>query len=441
VSLSLPRRRLLKWLGLSSAASLPVFRPGKLMAQAASTTPNRFFGFALFAGGTQQENFWPKTTATEVSLATTPLPKLLESFEPFKSKMLILRGLKHAANLKPLDSHSRGLSTVFTGISPLEPPATTLPIRQAGQGTSIDQHISGLIGTSNKFKSLEFGFQTNGDERVAWAGPLQGLPAQKDPYAMFDRIFANFAPPGDPAAAALFEQQRARNKSMLDFIAGELTGAAPLVGADDRVRLEAHLETIRGIERRLGAGAQAGAGCSKPEPGTKLAITPANGDQLYKLAMDLIVAAFACDLTRVVTFLSSRYTKYPWLGAGEHHEISHVGGSDTTGPWYTINRWQWDQIAYLYTKLAAIPAGDGKTLFDHTLTYFSTDNGNGKSHSIDDVPTMIVGDADGYLKTGRYLAFTGRTSNDALISVVNAFGSKVTTYGNPAFCHGALPLT
>jgi len=52
---------------------------------------------------------------------------------------------------------------------------------------------------------------------------------------------------------------------------------------------------------------------------------------------------------------------------------------------------------------------------------------------------VLAGGAGGYLKSGRYLQYSGLPHNDLLVSVCNAMGfSDVTTFGIPGVCTGPL---
>src|SRR6202012_712345 len=89
-----------------------------------------------------------------------------------------------------------------------------------------------------------------------------------------------------------------RRQSVLDFAVNSLGTLATKVGADDKVRVQQHQDSVRAIEKQLLATTGA---CSPPTVAktdlTKVANYPAIGQS----QMDLLIAALACDQTRVAS--------------------------------------------------------------------------------------------------------------------------------------------
>jgi hypothetical protein len=466
MSLSVERRTLLKMLGLGTAAAMPVFRVGRLSAAPTTVVPQRLL-CALMFNGVQQQGFWPVTTATDVPLSSLTLPKTLEPLEPFKSKMLIVRGLTNAACISPGGSHTRG----HTGFSGFMKDTDERPPIGA---VTIDQHVANVVGTTTKFKSLQFATKQLPGYGSMFTAGNGGLPPMQDPKAAFDRVFGMFTAPSDtaptpPANTAELEALRLEQKSVFDHITKDLTAVSAQLGGSDRQRMDAHLTAIREIEQRLGGsngttapGGGAGASCQKPMPVTyqapdcqfKSPYDPRNdpackdSDQpITTISLDIIAAAFACDLTRVASFQwggTASGETYSWVLPGNtvgHHDISHYSDSDAAGQdkLMKINRWHQEVLAAFYAKLQTFSQPDGQTLLDHSVSYFTSEIGKGNSHQLTDMPVLLVGGGGGALKTGRYVKITDRNQNDLLISLANVFGSTVTTYGTESLCKG--PLT
>src|SRR5699024_1068447 len=128
----------------------------------------------------------------------------------------------------------------------------------------------------------------------------------------------------DPnASAAETAKRQAYEKSVIDFVLADVDGLSPKLGATDKIKLDQYLTGVRELEKRL-VGSGPGTSCT---PGTP----PPKGSTLdypgkLKAMMDLIALSFACDATRIVTFMFtnalSQHT-HPFLGidAG-HHDIS-----------------------------------------------------------------------------------------------------------------------
>src|SRR6185312_15350730 len=76
------------------------------------------------------------------------------------------------------------------------------------------------------------------------------------------------ATPPDPAAAADIARLRAQKQSVLDRALDEFKRISALVDGGDKQRLEAHMDSIREVERSLAnpVSGAAGASCRKPDP-------------------------------------------------------------------------------------------------------------------------------------------------------------------------------
>lgn len=160
--------------------------------------------------------------------------------------------------------------------------------------------------------------------------------------------------------------------------------------------------------------------------------------------MDMIAAAFSCDLTRVASLQwSAGYpnTQYPWLNLSiHHHETSHKG-PDQPGPTaqlVTINRWYSEQLAYLLAKLKEIPEGAG-TALDNTIVLSSSEISTSGTHDWRSMPFVLAGGAGGAFRTGRYLRYGGQTANRLFVSLCHAMGLEdVQKYGDTDGSSGPL---
>jgi hypothetical protein len=124
-----------------------------------------------------------------------------------------------------------------------------------------------------------------------------------------------------------------------------------------------------------------------------------------------------------------------------HHGIAHKADGDAPklAQNTQINRWYAQQLAYLVTRLKAIPEGDG-TAFDNTLILWTNEQAKGNNHSVDRMPYLLIGNAGGYFETGRYVRQASEaTHNQLLVSVLNAMGIETDEFGNVAYGTGPLP--
>jgi hypothetical protein len=267
------------------------------------------------------------------------------------------------------------------------------------------------------------------------------LPPENDPTKVYARVFGKLA--ADPFGHAA---KQALRKSMLDFVHKDFSALRGQLGAEERAKLDQHESMLREIELRLQNPGALGAACKSPlAPMTLDARSNANAPALGKLQMDLIVAALACDLTRVASLQwthSVGQLTFPWIGiADRQHDLSHEGDSnvDAKEKLIKMNHWYAQQFAYLISALKAVPEGPpGGTMLDNTLIVWGNELGKGNSHTRNDIPFVLAGKAGGAIRAGQLLTFKDRPHNDLLLTICRAMGVNQTTFGDTRFNTGPI---
>jgi len=303
-----------------------------------------------------------------------------------------------------------------------------------------------VIGQETAFRSLEFGVQANLDinrqitSRMCYRGPFEVLPPENDPRAAFDAFFLQLGT--DPVELA---KLRARRHSVLDRVREDFDRLNAKLGGTDRQKLDAHLQAIREVEQSLDAEGGPLAGCTMPgQPDEGL--NPQSNDQyptIGRLQMDLMALALTCDITRVSSLQWSTGqsgVRFTWLGHSDsHHGLSHEADntSEARTQLVQINHWYAEQFAYLLGKLEGQQELDG-TLLDNTVVLWVNEQGNGQTHSKDEIPFVLAGNYAGKLRTGRSLRYEQRAHNDLYLALLQMFGSDALTFGNAAVNGGAL---
>jgi len=385
---------------------------------------------------------------------------ILEPLIPFKDKMLVLRGLDLAAQSKPPgEPHQNGMAFLTgRGLNAGTMVGGDGTLAGWGSGISVDQEIAAAIGQETKHKSLHFGVQSTayGGTEVrtvmSYAGSDQPISNETSPYSMYNLVFSGL---GQDLVEV--ERLRARRKSILDAVGKRYESRSAKLGAEDKQKLEQHLESVRDVEKRLdNPTGTVGGYCQVPDTGAPIDLNdPMNYPVIGKLHTDLLVMALACDLTRVATLQWSASTNnkpYPFLaydagtGAGpqpildDEHVMGHQPDDDVHA-WNKlriIRRWYMEQFAYLLSRLDAIQEGEG-TMLDNTVVLLASEITQGNTHSHVDAPFLLAGSGGGYFKTGRHLNFAGDIPhNNLLVSIMNAMGLPATTFGDPEFCTGPL---
>jgi hypothetical protein len=101
-----------------------------------------------------------------------------------------------------------------------------------------------------------------------------------------------------------------------------------------------------------------------------------------------------------------------------------------------INVWWCEQLAYLARKLSETPEpGAGGTLLDNTLIVWTNELGKGNSHTLENIPFLLVGNGCGF-QMGRSLKLEKAAHNRLWLAIANAMGHEISTFGNPKLCEG-----
>jgi Protein of unknown function (DUF1552) len=424
-----------KLLGAGAALAGTAFLPRSVWA---ATAPPKRLVVVFSANGTIFDSWLPQGTETSFTLSP-----ILSALAPYQKKLLVLNGInvKSAAN-GPGDDHMKGMGHMLTGIELLAGDTmggAGTPAGLAG-GISIDQRIAGDIGANTRFPSLEFGVMVQNSDvwaRMIYSGANQPLPPMEDPVAAFTRIFG-----GSTLSAAQTAILLKRRQSVLDYVQGSLGGLATRVSADDRQRVLQHQDSVRQIEKQLLA--QTGA-CTPPSVTATDLTKVANYPAIGKAQMDLLVASLACDQTRIASLQWSHSVSdipMPWLNISTgHHTLSHDADTDAASQasLVQINTWYAQQFAYLLQGLDAVIESDGSTLLDNCAVVWINELSKGNIHSHQPLPVVIAGACGGALRSGRFVTYSPQQPhNNLLVSLANAMGTSITTFGNPAYCTGPL---
>jgi hypothetical protein len=432
----LRRRDLLRRLGVGSAV-LPFL--GNLPSLAAApAVPKRRLVIVFSPDGVVRRNFWPAAG----SLATGDLPAILQPLAPFRDRLLTLQGV-HDKVKGDGDRHMRGIGCLLTGIELFPGNIQGGGATPAGwaSGLSVDQeiknHLQSRPETATRFGSLEFGVlvpdRADTWTRLVYAGPNSPVAPIDDPYQMFQRLYGRM-------------KDREDVRSVLDELHEDLAKVAGAVPVEDRRILEEHAALVRDFEKGLAVqAATAGHPVPRLEPG----VLEQNDrmPEISRMQIELVVSSLAADFTRVVTLQYTNSVGQPrmkWLGIDEgQHELSHEPNSNDAAQekLTKINAWYAGEIAHLAKRLAETPEPGGSgSLLDHTTIVWTNELGEGNSHSLEDIPWVLVGGGLGFA-TGRAIQYPGVPHHRLLLALAHAMGhTGLVRFGNPDYC-GDGPLT
>ncbi len=381
--------------------------------------------------------FWPD----EVGESFT-LKEIVSPLEPFKDRLLMLRGVSDKIRGDG-DNHMRGIGCLLTGIELFPGNIQGGSDTPAGwsKGHSIDQEIKSFLQskpeTRTRFGSLEFGVvvpdRADTWTRMVYAGPNKPIAPIDDPYQMFAKLYGQM-------------KDQESLKSILDDVHEDLRKLGSVVSAEDRQLLEEHATFVREMEQELRASNPSSVGHAVPElePGVK--DENDNIPTICKMQIELMVNSFMADFARISTLQITNSVGQPrmkWLGIEEgHHELSHEPDSnaEAVDKLTRINKWYCEQVAYLAKRLAETPEPGGEgSLLDNTLIVWTNELGKGNSHTLDNIPFVLVGNGLNF-RMGRSLRYKNTPHNRLLLSLAHGFGHYIERFGNPDFC-GEGPLT
>jgi hypothetical protein len=443
--ITVSRRELLRRLGVGSAV-LPFLDNLPSLAAAGTTTPKKRLVIVFSPDGVVKKNFWPTEPGPFTTLPPVvqpiELPPILRPLEPFRDRLLMLKGVNDKVKGDG-DKHMRGIGCLLTGIELLPGNIQGGGETPAGwsSGLSIDQEIKTFLQsrpeTATRMGSLEFGVlvpnRADTWTRMIYAGPNKPVAPIDDPYQMFHRLYGQM-------------KDRESMRSVLDELHEDLATVSSALPAEDRRILEEHAALVRGFEKDL---ASHHAEVAHAVPVLEQGIVEQN-DQMPKISrmqIELVVASLAADFTRVASLQYTNSVGQPhmkWLGIEEgQHDLSHESNSNEAAQekLTKINAWYAGEVAHLAKRLAETPEPGGQgSLLDHTTILWTNELGEGNSHSLDDIPWVMVGNGLGFTM-GRALDFKGVPHNRLHLAIAHAMGhTGLVRFGNPDYC-GDGPLT
>lgn len=394
-----------------------------------------------------------------------------EPLQPFADRLIVTRGfaMKSIAG-QSTPPHPTGFGHMLTG--------NRCEVRGddilSAQNESIDQFIANRMGPTRIASSLH---GVVNERNMSWArapsGAVSSLRAEQDPLVAFNRLFGGVSTTPEPdEEEAGVDRGRLRRASIVDAVRESYRALSCKVGGEDKKRLEAHLDYVRGMERQMeGGGGVVAAQCTVPgAPGRFDARSISSGQQIGRAHLEVLVRALECDITRVGTMQWYSHTAvhgspYGWDGGlRSHHVSSHEGRTAGHDRVYA------EELARFLGLLQDARAEDGSSLLDHTVVLCISELGiSGTVHHLADLPIIIAGNAGGKLKAGQYIDLLGSnrngftraadwkaqqapdqyfrpfdvSHNDLFIELANAVAPEgaepVKTFGRADVCTGGVP--
>jgi hypothetical protein len=420
------RRTVLRGAGVTIA--LPWLESMNVWGATPDAFPKRFA--VLFMGNGVNEDHWD----SQGSGAAMTLSRTLSPLEPLKHKINVVHGLFHQR------ATGNGIHPAQTGGllsgSVIQKGATVKA------GITIDQLLANRVGQETALPSLvlaceepmtgfhETNYSLAYSSHLSWQSADSPVPNELYPSLAWDSLFEN--------------RGSLRHLSILDRAKGEAAALGRSISSGDRAKLDEYLTSLREVEKRVETMRKAkdtadDRAKGQNRPAVSMA-RPANGlpedlREHTRLMCDLIAIAFQTDKTRIATLLLARdlgALYYPFLNVADgHHAASHENHS---AGYERIANFHLSQLAYLATRLDAMPEGDG-TVLDHSCLMWLSNMWIGRKHDNTRLPLVLAGGLGGTLTTGRTLNYVdagneNRKMSSLFLSLMDRMDVTLEQFGD-----------
>lgn len=403
-------------------------------AEQESARPPMRFSCLYFSNGVEPAHWWAKQTAGSLQLGPCLAPLASQA-----SDIVFLKGLfNEQAALHP-SPHMGRMANLLSGAWVSEEQS------EIRVGRTMDQVLAKEIGGRTELPSLVVGVEPTElrledglsmiyGSCISWASDTKPATKEIYPARVYDLIMGSGS-------------DRKLDRSILDAVVSDARKLRKRISAEDQMKLDEYLESIRDIERRIDrAKRQQTIEGWRPSEGQVTFAKPAESlphgvaDHM-RLMLDLIVLAFQMNKTQIATCMLNNDLSQMNFGfldgvAGSLHlDLTHNGRDPELEAMYLrTNQFHVEQFAYLINRLKGIREGDA-TLLDNSLIMFCSNLYDGDRHQADEMPVLLAGSAGGTLATGRILDVSERGTDDRracnlYLSIMDRFGVELPKFGD-----------
>jgi uncharacterized protein DUF1552 len=399
-----------------------------------SGKPPLRFACLFFSNGVEPIHWWAKGSGAAMEIGPGLAP-----MDPFRQDMVFLKGLYN----EQAASHK----SVHLGRSPnlLSGAWVSTDQNEIRVGKSMDQVLAEAVGRQTAVPSLALGIEPTElrledglsmiyGSCISWTSSTKPATKEIYPARVFDLLV------GDPKGRQL-------DRSILDQLTGDARNLRGEISANDRVKLDEYLDSIRSIEKRIDAATRDERlegfkpTLAEPNMARPKDDLPQNVPDHMRLMMDLIVLAFQMDKTRIATCMLNNDLSQMNFGFLEgvqgalHLDLTHNGRDpDREAMYLKTNQFHVEQFAYLLGRLKAIDEG-GRSLLDSSLLMLCSNLFDGDRHQADEMPMLLAGRGGGSLQTGRVLDYRDRGNDNRracslYLSLMDRMGVSAKQFGD-----------
>src|SRR5258706_5599754 len=286
-----------------------------------------------------------------------------------------------------------GVSILWSGARQINAPASGIADPTYSNAATIDQILAASSNT--RFRSIVVSTSPAAKQTYAptmgmmsFSGPTKPVVPEDNPQVMFDLLFSS----GVDGSVDTALKRRASRQSILSSGRGELSRLRNELPTVDRDRLDIHLAGIDDLDKRIGAATiQA---CPAPSrPGVTTGDDPVTR---FRLHIDIVAHAFACDLSRIASVMMGCEASTPtWVPGDNVHTTSHltyIADSETIrrAAVETMTQLQTGMAKEFSLALDTLDAGPGPSLLTDTLAVWGMGMGSGGPHVNFSVPFVVA---------------------------------------------------
>jgi hypothetical protein len=353
----------------------------------------------------------PTVSGTEATLSPVLTAKASVLTSSLASKLNLLRGLDFPLHIAHNWAGALGYFDFDKG-RPGSPRPTIdqiMAYSPAMYPTTTGVKKRSVVISAGSSTSAAVGYNTPGVRSSGVAGPMGSVESS---LSLFDTLLA-----GTPSSPGTGTGRAPVVDKILESYNRLRNGSARL-SAEDKVRLDQHIDAVAELQRRLGTTTSAA--CQVPSRPTtdNLSVKsssgfpsdPAKHAEYFRLINEVLAVAMSCGSCRVANIsidehhMNLTFTTRPAQGEDWHDNVVHnaVSPGALQNLIVQFNKVFFGEVFLdLVSRFERISNGAGGTLLDDSLLVWAQENGN-LPHFSTSMPVVTAGSAGGALRTGSY---------------------------------------
>lgn len=240
---------------------------------------------------------------------------------------------------------------------------------------------------------------------------IDAMPTTWSAQQVFDSLFGGQEPEGAPRRLVVDKVL-----ASYDNLRNGAFGPGRRLSLGDRDRLDAHMERLYELERRLGAVSD----CTDVRgPTEDTAYHPGSYFESFDLPAtfayhqiwnETLALALTCGATRIATY-NCLHTYEPYYGDW-HQEVAHEGPYNPAAQQHLVDgqRRFFDEVFCDLCQRLDVPSESGDTVLHDSLLMWAQESGP-MPHDPISLPVVTAGSAGGSWRTGQYVDYRHRETD------------------------------